>query len=314
MNSPDAATEEVRAPEPPIRLLLVEDSEIDCEMLLATLRRQGMDIRCTRVEDGPAMRSALAHDPPDAIISDHRLPAFSSTAAYDVLRETGLDLPFIIVSGAIGEEAAVEAMRRGVDDYLIKGRLARLSSALRNAIASSRLRRAQRRTQEELARSKQALEQLSAHLLEKIEDERTALAREIHDDVGGTLASLRFDLAWIERHGSTEVSERARRTVESVAEAMAAVQRLIRDLRPPVLDAGIVAALEWQLDQFRRRTGLATRFSSNVESIELPDELGDRGVSNTAGSPDQRHQARGGAPGHRRSRRHRAGLFARGQR
>ncbi len=255
-----------------LRVLIVEDSAIDYDFLAETLRRQGLAVHTHRVDSAADMARALADSPWDAVISDHHLPGFSSSGALETLRNSGLDLPFLIVSGTIGEDVAVEAMHRGADDYLVKGRLARLGAALEHAIAACRARRERARARQELERSERRLQSLSAHLLTHLESERAELARELHDDVGGTLAAVRFDLAWIERHADAKIAERAHQAMTSLAEAMQAAQRLMRELRPPVLDAGLVAALEWLVGRFRRRSGLQVRLATNVEFLEL-DEL-----------------------------------------
>ncbi len=255
----------------PIRILVVEDSEPDYELLRATLLRQGLQAQCRRVETRDEMRAALDAEAWDAVVSDHHLPRFSSGEALATLRDSGRELPFIIVSGTIGEDVAVEAMRAGADDYLIKGRLARLGAALDRAIASARARRERADAQAALADSERRLRELSAHLQTALEDERRAIAREIHDDIGGTMSALRFDLGWIERHADGALAERARQAIDTLAQAMAAGQRIARNLRPPVLEAGIVPALEWLVAQHRQRTGIATRFRSNVEQIAVPD-------------------------------------------
>ena len=256
----------------PIRILVVEDSELDYELLKATLTRQGIHADFARVEEREPMREALATQSWDAVISDHQLPRFSSLEALATLKESGLALPFIIVSGTIGEDVGVEAMREGADDYLTKGKLSRLGAALERGLASAQARRDRARAQAALHESEQRLRELSAHLQQAVEDERKAIAREIHDDIGGLLTALRFDLSWIERHTDAQVAARARQARETLVEAMQASQRIMRNLRPPVLEAGIVAALEWQAGQFATRTGLACRFQSNVERIALGDD------------------------------------------
>lgn len=255
-----------------LRILVVEDSAADFELLRLTLERQGLLTRLERVETGEQMASALQRGGWDAVISDHQLPRFSSIEALQTLRASGLDLPFIIVSGAIGEEIAVDAMRAGADDYLLKGRLARLAPALQRAVKSASDRRERARATAALADSEQRLRSLSAHLQTAVEAERGAIAREIHDDVGGMLTALRFDLAWIERHATSEIAQRARQALETLTHAMQASQRIMRNLRPPVLEAGVVAALEWQVTQFAKRSGIQARFSSNAERLTLDDE------------------------------------------
>jgi hypothetical protein len=114
----------------PLRVLLVEDSEDDALLLLHELRQRGYAPQFERVETAPSMRSALENGAWDVVISDWAMPNFSAPAALDVLKEEGLDIPFIIVSGSIGEETAVDAMRAGAHDFVLKDKLARLAPAL----------------------------------------------------------------------------------------------------------------------------------------------------------------------------------------
>lgn len=114
----------------PLRVLLVEDSDTDAKLIAQALRGIGRELRIERVEDGDAMRAALSAGTFDIVISDWSLPRFSGRAAFTVLGETGLDLPFILVSGTVGEETAVDAMRAGANDYVLKDRLSRLAPAV----------------------------------------------------------------------------------------------------------------------------------------------------------------------------------------
>jgi len=257
----------------PLRILVVEDVESDFELLVATLQRQGIVAICKRVETEVAMRVALSGHTWDAIISDHHLPAFSSGDALRVQRELAPDKPFLIVSGTIGEDSAVAAMRDGADDYLIKGRLTRLGAALINAINAARDRARKRAAERELTRSRQELQALSAHLLTVVDAERNAVARDIHDEIGSGLTSLKFDLATIARIGDEQVAERARQGAQQVTLLMQACQRLIKELRPPVLDAGLEPAIQWLIKRFKERTGLEVRFQCHQRRHELPSDI-----------------------------------------
>jgi signal transduction histidine kinase len=256
-----------------IRLLVVEDDQDDFLLLKATLGRQGLNVACERVDEAEPMKAALAAGGWDAVISDHHLPRFSSTEALRVLRDSGQVLPFLIVSGAIGEDLAVEAMRNGADDYLIKGRLTRLGPALVNALRAAQARRERIAAEQALRESERRLRELSAHLQTVVEEERRSIAREVHDEIGGTLTALRFDIAWIGRHGAADVAQRADQALETLTLAQKATQDIVRNLRPPVLDAGIVAAIEWQLGQFHRRSGLVTRLRTNTDRIVVGDDV-----------------------------------------
>src|ERR671910_269070 len=132
-----------------LKVLLVEDSEDDALLLVRMLRRGGYDLAWERVDTPAAMEAALDGGSWDLIISDHSMPAFSSLAALGLLKRKGfVDLPFIIVSGRIGEDAAVSAMKAGADDYLMKDNLARLNSAIERELRDAEVRRERRQAEE----------------------------------------------------------------------------------------------------------------------------------------------------------------------
>ncbi|HJW11953.1 MAG TPA: response regulator, partial [Albitalea sp.] len=243
-------------PAHPLRLLHLEDSELDHELTLAHLKRGGLTAQALRVDSEADYLRALEQDW-DVIISDYNLPGFSGLVALDLLKARGNDVPFVLVSGEIGEDTAVEAMRNGASDYLLKNNLARLVPALLHAIEASETRRARERADLELGASKQRLHELAQHLQTSVEMERAAIAREIHDDVGGSLTALKFDLAWIVRHtDAPEVIARANSALETVTLAIEASQRIMHNLRPAILEQGLLAALQWMAARFERRTGV----------------------------------------------------------
>jgi signal transduction histidine kinase len=258
------------APARTLRVLHIEDSEPDHELAMAYLRRAGLDVVTRRVETAREFEQAL-QEPWDAILSDYHLPGFSGLDALSMLQASRQLLPFILVSGAIGEDMAVEAMRSGASDYLLKNNLTRLSPALLKAIDASESRRAQAVADRELAHSRERLSKLAQHLQTSVEQERASIAREIHDDVGGALTALKFDLAWIERRSDDpEVRTRVRSALETVSHAIDASQRVMHNLRPAILEQGLVAALQWMTSQFEQRTGIECRLRSSHESLQLP--------------------------------------------
>src|SRR5579859_698050 len=114
----------------PLQVLLVEDSDDDALLVSRELRRGGFDATVERVETRDAMVAALVRGAWDIVISDYSLPSFDAPSALAVVRESGIDVPVVIVSGTIGEETAVDAMRAGAADFIIKGRLTRLVPAI----------------------------------------------------------------------------------------------------------------------------------------------------------------------------------------
>lgn len=393
----------------PLKLLVVEDNETDFDLMLYRLKALPGELQALRVEDRPGLRQALDSQTWDLVISDHRLPGFSSDEALDMVRAQDPDLPFLIVSGAIGEDIAVEAMRSGADDYLMKDNLRRLVPAIERSLRAADEKKAKRRalaeqrvSEERLAaiagnipgiivqlrhetasgelstpmvseaalhvfgipngrfqgeagllldqflaadaaqlremlfedgasedaihwegrlrqadgktprwmmlnarrnsrstaqtsiwdgvlldisRQKQAEADLEAsrdevrHVTEvferRRENERGAIAREIHDDIGGTLTKLKADIAWIrKRYGEeAQTAERLTDMLELIDHTVAASQRIARDLRPGILDYGLIPALEWQIADFSKRTELQAVLTCNVEDIDLEPQV-----------------------------------------
>jgi signal transduction histidine kinase len=252
----------------PLRLLVVEDSELDYELLLATVKRDaslaGRALRAQRVEDEPGMREAFARGPVDAVVTDHNMPRFDSFAALAVAKEIDVDLPVLVVSGEMSEDLAVAALHAGADDFVLKTRLFRIGPALAKSLDAAANRR-ERRAQA------QRLQELTAHLEQVKEEERRTIAREIHDDIGSTLTALKFELARLASCDLPAVAAAHLQTMQGlIANAVAASHRIQHDLRPPVLDAGLVAALDWLVKGFGARAQAAVRFESNREDIDLP--------------------------------------------
>src|SRR5664279_4111876 len=128
-----------------LTVLLLEDQPNDAELVLRELRRAGFEPRWRRVDTEVDYLAALdtgyaPGEPWELVLSDYRMPGFSGGRALTLLQQRGSDLPFILISGTIGAEFAVEAMQGGADDYLLKGRLARLKTAVNHALQENHLR------------------------------------------------------------------------------------------------------------------------------------------------------------------------------
>lgn len=391
---------------PPLRVLIIEDSEDDALLLVSSFRKAGYTPLYRRVDNAPDTRNALECNPWDVVLSDHRMPNFSAMAALKLLQELDLDLPFIIVSGVIDEETAISAMRAGAHDYLSKDRLERLVPAVEREIREAR-NRVERRlalrageetearfralvsnipgmvfqlvrdsdgrlhfpyvsegcaavlgirpeelirdaglfftailqedrlslhqglsasercnvhvnwdgritaapgdikwinlrsaprvlesgsiqwegivtnitksklTEMELRESRAQLAELSSHLEAVKEEERERIARDIHDELGGTLVAIKIDTSLLANKlggDPTQVRKRVRAIESLVDEAINTASRVARELRPGILkDFGLAAALECQAGDFSQRTAIEcniSRISHDVHAGE----------------------------------------------
>jgi len=393
----------------PLRLLLVEDSEEDAELLLFEVRNGGYEAIHTRVYTGPDLHAALESDEWDVVVSDYTMPQFGGLDALKIVRAFDPDLPFIINSGNIGEDIAVEAMHAGAHDYVMKSNLSRLVPAIERELREAVLRRAGRRAQRELlenearfraivsnvpgvvfrmlrewhggcsftyvsdgcaallgltptqlqddgalffdlllkgdgadlgariaesahaqrplnwegririasgdivkwielrmsprplddnriewdgimeniTRRKQAeieliesrrqLSALSAHLQKAKEIERTRIAREVHDDIGGNLTAIKIDLLWLGNRVDrqrTDLLEKVRAIEGAVDRTMEITSRIAHDLRPPLLELGLLAAIEWEAAEFEKRMEIPCVVSCATDDLAVDPDLG----------------------------------------
>jgi signal transduction histidine kinase len=253
-----------------LRVLHLEDSELDHELEMAHLRRSGVQVESMRVDSEPAFLAALETHW-DIVLSDFNVPGFSGLAALEIVKSLDRPLPFILISGEIGEDVAVAAMRNGASDYLLKANLARLAPAVEHAIDAHEARLAREMSEQQLTQSRQRLSELAQHLQTSVDNERAAIAREIHDDVGGSLTALKFDIAWIARHSKdAQVQQRAQAALEVVTHAIESSKRIMHNLHPAILEQGLVAALQWMATRFEKRTSVACSFRTSHEAMQLP--------------------------------------------
>jgi signal transduction histidine kinase len=262
---------QIRASETTLKVLHLEDSEVDHELVRRVLARSDETFELQRVESLDDFAQQLKTQHFDIILADYRLPGFTALDAWRVLQQQSDRPPFVLLSGAIGESAAVAAIKLGVSDYLAKDDVAKLAPTIRRVLELHAIRRAKESADEELARSQKRLAEFAEHLQATIEQERAAIAREIHDDIGGALAAVRFDLSWLERHASDEAAlSHLQSAKDMLGHALDASQRIMKDLRPAILDQGLAAAVQWLAASFTKRTGIKTLVQASDSTRLIP--------------------------------------------
>jgi len=181
------------------------------------------------------------------------------------------------VSGTLGEETAIETLKKGATDYVLKHRLARLVPSVQRALREAKERTGRRRAQEQLRRSLKQLRTLSVYLQHVREEEQIRIAREVHDELGQSLTGLKLQLTWLASRlpkQSKLLHEKTRSMATHIDETIQAVRRIATELRPGVLDAaGLLAALEWQASQFQTQTGIICEVKAEVKETLWDQDL-----------------------------------------
>ena len=292
-----------------LRVLFVEDSEDDALLMLRELRKGGYDPVSLRVDTFPAMTAALDEHAWDVIISDYRMPQFGGIEALKLMQERGLDLPFILVSGAIGEAIAVEAMKAGANDYLLKGNLTRLAPAVERELRDAEARRqhkwaeaALRESEERFRLLNQELElrvtertselraavdsleteiaerqRLEREILEISEREKARAGQDLHDGLCQTLTGIALTAKLLEHNlEDKKVSLAAaaadtKRIVDLIREASKEARELALGMYPVNIEEyGVVEALRNLAANLTQRFRIKCRFKC-AGTVELAD-------------------------------------------
>jgi signal transduction histidine kinase len=233
------------------------------------LRKEKLLFQITRVDSLDDFGHQIEHKTYDVIVADYRLPGFTALDAWSLLQTSQTRLPFILLSGAIGEPAAVAAIQLGISDYLPKDDLHNLARVIASALEVFKAKAAQAHAVAELAASERRLAEFAQHLQTAIENERASIAREIHDDIGGSLAAVRLDLSWIARHAANaETQEHVATANDMLQHAIGASQRIMMNLRPAILDQGLYPAIQWLAESFQRRSGVKTSLACNQPGMD----------------------------------------------
>jgi signal transduction histidine kinase len=246
----------------PLRILYLEDEQPDAELVKSALDGEGIACKIFRVETSDDFIAAIDRGGFDVIFADYSLPGFDGLSALAIAKKRCPGIPFIFISGTMGEELAVETLKSGATDYVLKNSISRLAPSVRRALEEATEKLEHRKAVKELRKSHKQLRDLAAHLQSAREEERTWIAREIHDELGQTLTALKMDLSVMGKklatnQGIETLAELVKADLELINSTINTVKRLCTELRPALLDhLGLGAAIEWHAQEFQKRSGI----------------------------------------------------------
>lgn len=256
-----------------LKILHLEDNPQDAEIIKATLDEEGIACDVLRVDSREDFAAALDNCAFDLVFSDYQLPNFDGLSALAIVKDRCPGIPFILISGIMGEEHAIETLKSGATDYVLKHRISRLVPSVLRALQEKTERAGRRKAVKDLKKSHDQLRRLAAHLQSVREEERTNIAREIHDELGQGLTGLKMVLSRIrtrlsDTHGNEEIVEQMTEAIALVSSTVGTVKQLCTNLRPALLDQlGIGAAIEWQCEEFQKRSGVECRVAVPPEVL-----------------------------------------------
>jgi signal transduction histidine kinase len=254
----------------------LEDNATDADLVRHALKQGGLNTVWKHVDSKSAFARQLDTFAPDLILSDFTLPSLDGYTALEMARKKCSNTPFIFVTGTLGEEVAIETLKKGATDYVLKHRLRRLVPSVHRALREAKLRVDRRHAEEQLELSRTQLRALSIHLQVVREAERMRVAREVYDELGQTLTGMKLQLTWLSSRlpkRAKLLQEQAGTIARQIDETIVSIRRIATELRPGVLDsAGLLAALEWQAEEFQTQTGIRCNVRSTLrETIWNPD-------------------------------------------
>ena len=241
-----------------LRILHLEDDPLDAELIGLTLAEDDLTCDIVRVETRDDFVREIGGKQYDLIFADYSMSGFDGLSALEIAKMLCPDVPFIFVSGKMGEELAIETLKSGATDYVLKDRISRLVPSVRRALREEAEKLERRKAVEELRRSHEQLRHLAAHLQSVREDERAVVAREIHDELGQVLTALKMDLSMaIDSISDEDTVKQLEEDLTLIDRTVQTVKRICTELRPALLDhLGLSAAIEWHAAEFQKRSGI----------------------------------------------------------
>lgn len=273
--------EDLRDPQKIYRILFLEDNPDDVELMQNELDLANLSYISKGTYKKHEFIDIVKTFQPHVILADYSLQSFDGVKAYKMLRSEGLSVPFILVTGALSEMLALDCLKVGIDDFVLKASYKRLPTAIVRAVEKREAQEAKDKMGEELKKSHEELRQLLHRHHVSLEEERLKIARDLHDELGQMLTALKIDISMLlkkilttrpfdERYVVNEFQS-ITNLVDNLTQSVKAISR---GLRPETLDPlGILESIKCQAIEFEKRNEIICRTILPDQPLELSKEL-----------------------------------------
>lgn len=263
------------------RIFFLEDNPDDVELMKHELQEADIQFVAQRVDNKKEFIETVLKFQPDIILADYSLRMFNGMQAFKLLKQENISIPFILVTGVLNEELALECIKEGVDDFILKTSFKRLPSAIINAVKKRESEDEKRQIAIELKKSHEELRLLLNRHQISIEEERLSIARDLHDELGQVLTALKIDITLLQKKLSSKDSISAgaiKQEFDSINMTVDRITNSIKEissgLRPDALDdLGIVEAIRWQTMEFAKRANILCTLFLPGDDLHLNNKL-----------------------------------------
>jgi len=261
--------------------LFLDDSEDDVELMKSELSNSQVEFISKHVINKHEFVLALNEFHPDIILADYSLPTFNGMNAFLMVKQSHPDIPFILVTGALSEQLALDFLQEGVDDFLLKSSYKRLPLAIERAIQNKEMEKQKLAIESELKKSHKELQLLLDRQQNSREEERRIIARDLHDELGQVLATLKIDVSMLRKrvdsNGVRVQSDLVKSELSSIIKLIDRINRSVRrissGLRPEILDElGLIEAIRWHIQEFEKRYAIKCNVKLPTNSLSIDNK------------------------------------------
>jgi len=259
-----------------LKVLILEDAILDVELVRIKLKKE-FKIKDKVIYEKELFLKELHSFQPDIILSDFSMPQFTGLEALSMLKNSGYDCPFIIITGALDEETAVKCIKAGADDYLLKDRLVRLPAAIKQCLQQHSVKKEKEKARLKLEKTQVQLRNLLLRLECVRDEEKKRISMEIHDQLGQELTAAKLGLIYLDKKlnlkdSLSESDERIKAKVKELialsATTIQSVRRIAHQLRPEVLeDLALVPAIELMINRVSEHENIKWTIENNLEGL-----------------------------------------------